>query len=140
MREYVCGFIHHRGSVVLIEKKNPEWQRGKLNGVGGKVERGELPHAAMVREAFEEAGLVSEAGNWQHRLTLTTDHGSVVHFFSVDMPELIPLTSSDEGRVAWYELAGLPANAIHNLGWVIRLCLDAETPGPLVLNYPGVTP
>jgi 8-oxo-dGTP pyrophosphatase MutT (NUDIX family) len=29
--------------VLLIEKQKPAWQRGKLNGVGGKIEPGENP-------------------------------------------------------------------------------------------------
>ena len=37
MKYYVAGFMYSkdRKKVVLIEKINPEWQRGLLNGVGG---------------------------------------------------------------------------------------------------------
>lgn len=41
-------------NVALIKKKKPEWQKGYLNGVGGKVKDGEGYHEAMTREFEEE--------------------------------------------------------------------------------------
>ncbi len=48
----------------MIEKLKPEWQKGRLNGVGGKVEEGEDPFDAMVREFREETGVEMHA--WEH--------------------------------------------------------------------------
>lgn len=135
MTEYVCGFVVRGGSVALIEKRDPEWQRGRLNGVGGKVESGEPPAAAMAREAHEEAGVASSAGDWRHRVTLTTDHGTVVHFFVLEVDSLVPLTSGREGPVAWYLWAQLPPAALHNIDWLLRLCLDTDTPGPISVAH-----
>jgi 8-oxo-dGTP pyrophosphatase MutT (NUDIX family) len=42
--------------LLLIHKQKPEWQKGRLNLVGGKIEEGEDPIAAAVRELKEEAG------------------------------------------------------------------------------------
>ena len=58
-KQYVLGFLFtpYGNSVLLIGKNRPESQRGLLNGIGGKVEAGETPDAAMKREAFEEAGI-----------------------------------------------------------------------------------
>ncbi len=55
----VVGFLFSEdfSYVVLIEKSKPEWQAGRLNGVGGKIEEGEEPLDAMRREFKEEAGL-----------------------------------------------------------------------------------
>ena len=55
----VVGFMFSvlKSSVVLIKKERPKWQEGKLNGVGGKVEKGESPFDAMKREFLEETGL-----------------------------------------------------------------------------------
>jgi len=50
----VVGFCFtlNQQLVVLILKNKPEWQRGKLNGVGGKIkiDTDESPLDAMVRE------------------------------------------------------------------------------------------
>jgi len=57
MRSYVLGFVFSpdHTKVVLIAKNRPAWQKGRLNGVGGHVEPGETPAAAMAREFREEA-------------------------------------------------------------------------------------
>src|SRR5271167_3288640 len=73
-KEYVVGFLIDPtlSKVVLIRKVNPEWQRGLLNGVGGKVEPGEDATTAMHREFEEEAGVAGL--EWKHYLTLLTPH------------------------------------------------------------------
>lgn len=56
---YVLGFMFDWNAehVVLIQKTKPKWQEGLLNGVGGKIEEGETPYEAMVREFEEETGV-----------------------------------------------------------------------------------
>jgi len=58
--EYVAGFLfdNSRDNVVVIEKLKPAYQKGKINGVGGKIEPGETPENAIIREFNEEAGLI----------------------------------------------------------------------------------
>jgi 8-oxo-dGTP pyrophosphatase MutT (NUDIX family) len=46
--------------MVVLEKKRPSWQAGKLNCPGGRVNPGETPHQAMVREFFEETGIKTD--------------------------------------------------------------------------------
>lgn len=48
------------GDVLLVLKDKPEWQRGRLNLVGGKVEDGETPQQAAIRELAEETGFSIE--------------------------------------------------------------------------------
>lgn len=64
--DYVCGFMFSPTltQVVLIEKKKPSWQKGLLNGVGGKVEPREEPSYAMAREFKEETGVVTHPQHW----------------------------------------------------------------------------
>jgi 8-oxo-dGTP pyrophosphatase MutT (NUDIX family) len=59
MREYVVSFLFQPDykKVWLIQKEKPEWQKGYLNGIGGKVEPGESFKEAALRELKEEAGL-----------------------------------------------------------------------------------
>ena len=42
MERMVVGFAftEDRRSVILIRKNRPEWQAGRLNGVGGHIEPG----------------------------------------------------------------------------------------------------
>ncbi len=58
-KDYVVTFLFNNelDKVWLIEKQKPEWQKGCLNGIGGKIEAydGE-PIVAAQREMMEEAG------------------------------------------------------------------------------------
>ena len=56
MISYVLGFVFDWGyhHVLLIEKKTPAWQAGRLNGLGGKIAGTEKPPEAMRRELCEE--------------------------------------------------------------------------------------
>jgi 8-oxo-dGTP diphosphatase len=60
-QHYVNGFMfspdHQR--VALIHKRQPTWQAGYLNGIGGKIELGETAAEAMVREFSEETGVAT---------------------------------------------------------------------------------
>jgi len=60
IHKYVLGFPFSENTrqVLLIHKLKPEWQKGLLNGIGGHIERNELPSEAMIRECREETGLV----------------------------------------------------------------------------------
>ena len=70
MKEYVLGFMFDRANatVVMIHKNKPEWQKGFLNGVGGKIEPNEAPLDAMEREFKEETGV--EVTTWNRFATL----------------------------------------------------------------------
>lgn len=59
MEKYVVIFLFtfDKKKVWLIKKEKPDWQKGCLNGIGGKVEEGESPLDAAYRELKEEAGV-----------------------------------------------------------------------------------
>ncbi len=80
MVEYVAGLYFDRDGrkVAMVEKLNPAWQKGKYNAIGGKIEHGEEPLDAMVREFQEETGIYNES--WKEFAVL---YGSdwKVHFF-----------------------------------------------------------
>jgi 8-oxo-dGTP pyrophosphatase MutT (NUDIX family) len=58
MKRYVVGFCFdfNHENVLLICKNRPDWQAGRLNGLGGKIEDGESPLTAVGREFAEETG------------------------------------------------------------------------------------
>lgn len=73
---YVCGFMcsYDLNRFLLIRKTHPEWQKGKLNGIGGKIEKKEQlvgdvwltesPFEAMIREFHEETGITTTRNRW----------------------------------------------------------------------------
>lgn len=84
MMEYVLGFaFDEQGSVALIKKTKPEWQAGRFNGVGGKVETtDDTIEDAMQREFFEETGVTIHADQWR-KVGAITGTGYRVHVYTV---------------------------------------------------------
>lgn len=64
--EYVVGYFfkHNMRALYLVLKRHPQWQCGLYNGVGGKVEIGEMPAWTMSREFGEEARAVILPERW----------------------------------------------------------------------------
>lgn len=121
--EYVCGlcFDMEYNNVVLITKNRPSWQKGKLNGVGGKIQRDEFPPHAMAREFYEETGLTVQ--DWTPICTISGDgyfvfiYSACAHYASTAMTktdEVVRFISVD--RLREY-------NHIPGLEWVIPLAI-----------------
>ena len=136
MRTYVAGFVYSEDGkyILLIKKNKPEWQLGKLNAIGGKIEIGESPIHAMRREIKEEAGL--EIEDWTHKITLkNTDW--IVYFFStkINTSDLLQCSKEiDEGQISSYVTDDIPHNVLYNLKWMIPLCKDDEIKFPLIIT------
>ena len=131
VQQYVCGFLFSpdRTCVLLIRKRRPAWQAGKLNGLGGKIEAGETALQAMRREFREEAG--ADVAEWQHVLTLSgaDDAGSgrawAGHFFRAFGDVSAARATTDEALEV-HPTENLPRDTIPNLRWMIPLMLDDE--------------
>lgn len=123
---YVCGFAfsenHER--VLLIEKKRPEWQAGRLNGIGGKCEDGERrPRETMVREFREETGVETTAGEWIlfAEILSPVDKHRVVFFFTVlDYERFDSAKTMTDEKVTWQYTEAM-TNVVPNLNWLIAL-------------------
>ena len=65
LTKYVLGFAFDDTGerVVLIRKKRPLWQAGRLNGVGGHIDGIECSYRALVREFKEKTGVETEDWN-----------------------------------------------------------------------------
>ena len=135
MTRYVVGFMFDPKNygVLLIQKNRPEWQKGKLNGIGGKVEPKETALQAMRREFKEETGINHK--DWRYVITMYGDKWEVyvytatsydVHSFK-QMEDEIPL------YIGLHELDDF--NLISNLYWLIPMCLDIKE-----INYNIGTP
>lgn len=141
MRKYVVGFLFWKDWVLLLIKNKPDWQAGKLNGIGGKVEPGENFLAAMVREWNEETlgemsvfsepwrefaierGMDGDGEAWETR------------FYSQDVSDLAerpraPKQNDAGETMGWIqpECVGTHLPCIDNLLWLIPLARDPRCP------------
>lgn len=128
MKKYCLGFCFNRNAteVLLIHKLRPAWQLHKLNGIGGKIEEGESPYAAMCREFKEETGLLVE--NWSHCITLEGENGNwIVFIFRAFIGQISKATSLTDEKVFRIKTKRLPVGefgVIFNLRWMIPMLGD----------------
>ena len=128
MKEYVVGlmFSPNEEHVVLIRKKRPEWQAGRLNGPGGSVQEGEVPISAMVREFKEETGIQTTEIDWFHFCRLTCPKCSVHFFWTINVGFADAKTVTDEE----VEIIRVPelykAKLVYNLSWLIPMALNED--------------
>lgn len=131
-KRYVAGFAFNaaKDKVVLIRKNRPEWQAGKLNGVGGKIEDGDVDgYAAMCREFREETGVETMPDDWAYYLTLKSDFGYVQFFYAFDDRFMEAKTQSDEQvEIISVDFDLIKQQSISNLMWLIAIALDENQP------------
>lgn len=128
MKKYVAGFLFSQDSskVVLIQKINPAWQNGLLNGVGGKIEAGEHAIDAMVREFKEETGVLTHAEQWTHFAQVYRPDCYDVAFFFARSDLAFEAKTVEQEEVQLIDSTALPANLLPNLRWLIPLALDQQ--------------
>jgi len=104
----VIAHIIRDGKILLIEKKQGHG-KGKWNGPGGKIEPGESPEDAMVREVKEEVGIDVKS----YRLIGHIDFYSVneedweVFVYRVEDFGGQPV-ETEEARPQWIDLSKIP--------------------------------
>jgi 8-oxo-dGTP diphosphatase len=127
MQEYVAGllFSENRKLVALIRKNRPDWQAGKLNAIGGRVEieKEEQPNDAMRREFREETGV--DIKTWREFASLQDERGWLVRFYwAVGNPYECMQVTDEKPSVRLVD--DLPENIIPNLQWLIPMALSME--------------
>jgi 8-oxo-dGTP diphosphatase len=120
------GFIFDSSleNVLLITKNRPDWQNGKINGIGGKNECDEEAATCITREVREETSLQIPPKNWIFVGTLNSSPENVSLFTAVYSGKEDNMVSMTDEQVRWYPVNDLPKNVIPNLRWLIPLCLD----------------
>ena len=117
--------------VALIRKLQPEWQRHKLNGIGGKIEASDSSEqVAMVREFREETGVVTTCAQWRRFLFMaganddatefaldcfvTTGDLSALRTQEAETIEILPVSALHVGR----------PDTLDNVVWLVGLARD----------------
>ena len=139
MIEFVAGFMFtpDKDKVALVCKNRPSWQKGSLNGIGGKVEAFDASTvAAVCREFEEEAGVKTTPEEWQHFARLEVVGLGYVNFFRAFSDKVHKIHACTDEEVGLYETQNLPANLISNLKWLIPMSMDENL---LLDNIPVFT-
>lgn len=136
MDEYVLGFLFDttKKSVLLIRKAVPEWQKGLLNGPGGKIEPNETADEAVRREVCEETGIDTqrweffgtiEGGDWR-----VSCYRAFVRFGDYSIKAVNITTEGHREQVEIWDIDDLnrplAGRTIPNLKWLIPLALDSD--------------
>ena len=130
MKQLTVGFVFDETltKVLLVHKQKPDWQVGKLNGMGGKVEDNESPTECMSRECLEETCLDIAVDAWTKFATIKEEEGGrdkAVDFFAASFSG--PLTDARKGdyeEVEWFTHNQLPDNCIQNLYFLIPMARE----------------
>lgn len=126
MKSYTVGFVFDSSleEVALILKTHPDWQKGKLNGIGGRIEEGETSLECIVREIKEETGLSTEPSLWQHFATIYENEAKVdILALKYGGPKDKVKTKTDE-KVSWYNAKDLPEKTVQGVSWLIPLAFE----------------
>ena len=101
-------FVIQEGQILLIDKKTG-FGKGKVNGPGGKFEKGESPEACAVRECQEELRITVSNLRFcgQHRFQFVDGYSLLVWVYSCEEFEGIP-TETIEARPLWFPLDEIP--------------------------------
>jgi 8-oxo-dGTP diphosphatase len=139
---YVCGFlfdapITDAKRVALVRKVNPAWQRGLLNGCGGRLEHGESAQHAMAREGQEELGVLPE---WEAFCELgfgdrvrplprggfTAQDGRIVFYRAFDPGAFDAASTRTPEEVVKRPIHSHYDESVPNLRWLIPMALDPQ--------------
>jgi 8-oxo-dGTP diphosphatase len=135
---YVVAFLFSEDAklIALITKDHPDWQKGKLNGIGGHIEAFETPTAAIIREIEEEAG-VSLKSLHLFAIGNTENNSTTLYCFTAKI-NVYDITSKEKERINLYRVNGFNERPIiDNLKWLIPLALDNTT---IITNFIFKTP
>lgn len=115
MKDATLIFVTRNSSPreILLGHKKTGFGEGKLNGFGGKIEEGETPRAAAVRELCEEASIhVAEkdaipVAHLTFVFDAQPDWNLVVHAFLAREWSGTP-TESREMKPEWFNVDAIP--------------------------------
>ena len=100
----VLCFLERDGRFLLLHRRRSP-NAGMWNAIGGKIEPGEDPFAACIREVREETGLVISGPKLRALLVITvreTEELWVIYVFRAPAP-VGEVSASEEGDLRWVD-------------------------------------
>lgn len=100
--------------VLLMRRFNTGWNDGKYALMGGHVEDGENPETAVVREAFEELGIVVNPENIAYKRTTIVHPDHVYLYYECEKFSGEPVIAEPDqcDDLRYFDLDNLPENLI----------------------------
>lgn len=148
MVNYVAGFLFNKekDKVILVRKKKPDWQKGRLNGVGGKIEPIDLnSKTAMQREFYEETGVATLPNQWTLfcQYFFENQYVDFYRLFDTKYTNYFDQAHTKETE----EILKLPVqfvlnqhnSIIYNLKWLIPLALDPSIDFKKPMNWVSIS-
>ena len=99
-------FCERGGQWLFLEGAAGKWFAGRLNGLGGSVERGEDVASAAAREVEEECGLAPSGLRLGAVVHVDADPQVMLFVFTATLADGA-VRASAEGRLVWHPLAAL---------------------------------
>lgn len=124
---YTLAFIFNEdlSKILLIEKNRPEWQKGFLNGIGGKCEPNEPPLQCINREVFEECGLNNIIFN---KIGIIDGIEYVVYVYNARISHKIfnvAISKTDE-KISSYDIKNLESkNLLPSVKYLIPIAMQS---------------
>ena len=115
--------LYNRGQILVLKQTKPKG--GNYTLVGGDVERGEFAKAAVIREAYEEAGIIlnPEDLSLVHVLhKIKRDQQRLILYFKANQwqGELRSMEPRKFKRVEWVDLDDLPDKLTETIKQVLK--------------------
>ena len=103
--DHVCAVIttYNSGGLIVVSRKGGEY--GRLGMPGGKVEEGETPYEAVVRECEEECGLLLY--NWLLVDCFTDNNNYEVFFFTTQAGNIHKAYTKTDEVIEVFEIESL---------------------------------
>jgi 8-oxo-dGTP diphosphatase len=128
--------VGRANSVLVVLKDKPEQQKGRFNLIGGKVDPGETPKVAAIRELKEETGLDPVSAESVTLLGRITGNWGVVYCYRIGVFYNAPSPRPGETEiVSWLDWSELKTSKylMPNLRVIIPLMMT-DTPDWLITD------
>lgn len=124
---YTLGFLfsEDRLKVALVRKDRPSWQAGFLNGIGGKIHKGEKTVDSLSREFEEEAGVKIEPSEWISKGVMKGKDWSV-YVFAAFSDKVYGVRTMETEVIELLDVFDVACNRddiISNLQFILPMCL-----------------